>query len=397
MTTSPRKGVAEALFALDARSWAQLLRALRAMSDLPDALVDALRHPTSDLTSGAARGPLCDALAGTDAVLAVLREDASLPAAVHAAIASHARDAQDATDARDTTDAPHLADTATSPDPGSDPDRSARRDRGLRRTLEDERRRREGAEARAAAADVRATEADAERSALAVRVSTLEGQLADAADTVRQAAERAERRAEARIAGLERDLAVERSAQAALRRDHERAQAELANAHGEIARLQAELDRAPRPVAVSPAGRPLVLPPELDAGTTEAASWLAERASLLLVDGYNVSLALRAGHPLEEQRRWLIERMRPLVARGSAAPVVIFDGDGPAGSRRDTAGVEVRFTAAGTTADDEIVFAVAATADPVLVITDDAELRARVRAEGGNVLGTVHLLGAIDG
>ena len=400
MTTSPRKGVAEALFALDARSWAQLLRALRAMSDAPDALVDALRHPTSDLASGAARGALCDALAGTDAVLAVLREDASLPAAVHAAIASHARDMTDAqgtTDARDTTDAPPLADTATSPDPGSDPDRSARRDRGLRRTLEDERRRREGAEARAAAADVRATEADAERSALAVRVSTLEGQLADAADTVRQAAERAERRAEARIAGLERDLAAERSAQAALRRDHERTQAELANAHGEIARLQAELDRAPRPVAVSPAGRPLVLPPELEAGTTEAASWLAERASLLLVDGYNVSLALRAGHPLEDQRRWLIERMRPLVARGSAAPVVIFDGDGPAGSRRDTAGVEVRFTAAGTTADDEIVFAVAATADPVLVITDDAELRVRVRAEGGNVLGTVHLLGAIDG
>lgn len=391
MTTSPGKGVAEALLALDARSWAQLLRALRAMSDLPDALVDALRHPTSDLASGAARGTLCDALADTDAVLAVLREDASLPAAVHAAIASHAQDAQDATDAL------RASDTATSPEPDGGSDRSARRDRGLRRTLEDERRRREGAEARAAAADVRATEADADRSALAVRVSTLEGQLADAADTVRQAAERAERRAEARIAGLERDLAVERSAQAALRRDHERAQAELANAHGEIARLQAELDRAPRPVAVSPAGRPLVLPPELEAGTTEAASWLAERASLLLVDGYNVSLALRAGHPLEDQRRWLIERMRPLVARGSAAPVVIFDGDGPAGSRRDTAGVEVRFTAAGTTADDEIVFAVAATADPVLVITDDAELRVRVRAEGGNVLGTVHLLGAIDG
>ena len=391
MTTSPGKGVAEALLALDARSWAQLLRALRAMSDLPDALVDALRHPTSDLASGAARGTLCDALADTDAVLAVLREDASLPAAVHAAIASHAQDAQDATDAL------RASDTATSPEPDGGSDRSARRDRGLRRTLEDERRRREGAEARAAAADVRATEADADRSALAVRVSTLEGQLADAADTVRQAAERGERRAEARIAGLERDLAAERSAQAALRRDHERTQAELANAHGEIARLQAELDRAPRPVAVSPAGRPLVLPPELEAGTTEAASWLAERASLLLVDGYNVSLALRAGHPLEEQRRWLIERMRPLVARGSAAPVVIFDGDGPAGSRRDTAGVEVRFTAAGTTADDEIVFAVAATADPVLVITDDAELRARVRAEGGNVLGTVHLLGAIDG
>jgi hypothetical protein len=383
------EGTADALRLLDGRSWAQLLRALRAVPDLPDALVVQLRHPTSELTSGSARGRLCDALAAADAVLAVLSADVALPAAVHAAIASRAPAAPDA------AEAPDAPADATLVEDG--PDRSARRDRGLRRTLEDERRRREGAEARALAAEARAADADAARSVLEGRSAVLERELADAADAVRQAAERAERRAESRIAGLERDLASGRSAYAALRREHDRAQSELATAHAEIARLQEEVDRAPRPVADRAAGRPLVLPPELGPDTTEAASWLARRVSLLLVDGYNVSLALRAGHPLEEQRRWLIERLRPLVARGNATPVVIFDGDGPAGSRRDTSGVEVRFTAAGTTADDEIVFAVAATADPVLVVTDDAELRERVRSEGGNVLGTVHLLGAIDG
>jgi len=56
----------------------------------------------------------------------------------------------------------------------------------------------------------------------------------------------------------------------------------------------------------------------------------------------------------------------------------------------------VRFTADGTIADDEIVFAVAATDEPVLVVTDDAELRARVQAEGGNTIGVVHLPGIVD-
>ena len=63
---------------------------------------------------------------------------------------------------------------------------------------------------------------------------------------------------------------------------------------------------------------------------------------------------------------------------------------------RDTGGVEVRFTAGGVIADDEIVFAVAATDAPVLVVTDDAELVARVRAEGGNTVGVVHLAGIVE-
>jgi hypothetical protein len=389
VTAAADPGTADALRGLDARSWAQLLRALRVVPNLPDSLAAHLDRPISELASGAARGALCGELAGTETALAALRADASLPAAVHAAIGS-------ATGGRsEVPDAPPEEDASPG---GSDdgPERFARRDRALRRTLEDERRRREGAEAWAVAADVRAADADAARDALEARLAAMERELADAADAVRQAVERAERRAESRTAALEDELASERSAHAVLRREHERMRMELAAVNVAIGRLQEQVDRAPGPVADASHGRPLELPSELGPDTTEAASWLARRVSLLLVDGYNVSLALRGGHPLEEQRRWLIERIRPMVVRGSATPVLVFDGDGQASSRRDRSGVEVRFTAAGTTADDEIGFAVAATADPVLVITDDAELRERVRAEGGNVIGTVHLLGAID-
>jgi len=376
--------VAAGLEGLDARSFAQLLRALRAMGDLPEELATPLTRPTSELTGGPVRAGLCRRLADAGTVLAALRDDDSLPAAVHAVIGP-----------------PPVGATDPGPDqqaPSSDTaERATRRARELRRSLDEERRRREGAEARATVADARAADAEARRGGLEGRLAALERELSDAAEAVRQAAERAERRSESRIAALERELAAERSAHAALRREHDRTRAELVAAQSELVRLQAAIDRAPAPAAERTGGRPLVVPPELGQDTTEAVRWLVDRARLLLVDGYNVSLALRSGHPLEEQRRWLVDRMRPLVARSSVDPVVIFDGDGAAGSRRDAAGVEVRFTAAGTTADDEIVFAVAATADPVLVITDDAELRERVRAEGGNVVGTVHLLGAIDG
>lgn len=374
-----------ALATLDARSFAQLLRALRAMAEVPEDLAVTLSRPTSELANGSTRVELCRQLSAADPVMTVLRADDSLPAAVHVAIGPTVGGTADAVD-----DAPQ-------PPVARASERGAERVRELRRTLEEERRRREGAEARAVAADARAADAESVRSGLEARLIALEGELADAADAVRQASDRVERRAGTRIAALEQDLATERSALAALRRDHERSRAELAVARIELARLQGALDRAPAPVVEAPDGRPLVLPPELDPDTTEAASWLAQQARLLLVDGYNVSLALRGGHPLDEQRRWLIDRLRPLVVRGSSGAVVIFDGDGATGSRRDAAGVEVRFTAAGTTADDEIVFAVAATADPVLVITDDVELRQRVQVEGGNVIGTVHLLGAIDG
>jgi predicted RNA-binding protein with PIN domain len=388
MTDMGTHAVAGSLSALDARSFAQLLRALRAMPSLPETIATPLARPTSELASGTARDELCRRIADDQTVRSALRADESLPAAIHSAIGSAATG---------TSTGPTDEQVPAGAASGNGSDRASQRARELRRTLEEERRRREGAEARASAAEARTAAAEAARGETEARVIALEREVSDAADAVRQATERTERRAESRIAGLERDLAAARRAHAALQRDHDRTLAELGAVRSELVDLQGALDRAPAPVADHADGRPLVLPPELEENTTEAASWLTHRARLLLVDGYNVSLALRAGHPLEEQRRWLVERVRPLVVRGGADPIVVFDGDGTASTRRDASGVEVRFTAAGTTADDEIVFAVAATDDPVLVITDDAELSARVRAEGGNVIGTVHLLGAIDG
>jgi hypothetical protein len=226
------------------------------------------------------------------------------------------------------------------------------------------------------------------------QVAVLEAALAEAREEVTQAVARAERRAAARIEDLERALAAERSSLEELRRERDRDRSALEALRTELEGLRTR----PTVGSVRPAasGRPLVLPDELDPDTTEAARWLLAGASTLLVDGYNVSLGLQPGRPLVDQRRWLVERLRPIAARGGAVPVVVFDGDGQGSMQRDRSGVEIRFTASGTTADDEIVFAVAATADPVLVITDDGELQRRVRAEGGNVLGTVHLLGAID-
>jgi len=377
--------VAAALAGLDARAWAQLLRGVRLVGEPSDAVAHALERPTSELTSGAPRRALCEALAGAPDVLQALRSDASLPASVHAAIGA-------------TEEAP----IEEGPRGDAGEDRGARaeeRSRELRRALDEERRRREGSEARAAAAESRAEQAATERDRLTERVAALESDLAAARDAVDQAVARAERRTTARAEALERELAEERSALASLRREHDRTRLELAGLQKEVEGLRARPAERASTASASPTvgSRPLVLPGSLVEGTTEAARWLAARASMLLVDGYNAAFQLRQNHPMEEQRRWLIERMRPLVTRGGPAPVVIFDGAGATGRMRDTGGVDVRFTSDGVIADDEIVFVVAATDQPVLVVTDDAELQERVRAEGGNVVGVVHLPGIVDG
>jgi cell division protein FtsB len=379
------EGVASALAGLDARVWAQLLRGVRLIAEVPEPVAGALAGSTGELASGAPRRALCDAIAAAPSVLAALRGDDALPAAVHAAIGPG-------------TEVPASRPDAELDDERADEGgvRAEERSRELRRTLEEERRRREGAEARASAAEARADVSVAEAERLAGRVAALESDLAASRDEIDQAAARAERRAMARVESLERELAAERSALASLRREHDRTRAALADLQQEADALRERASSQRSPSSVAGGDRPLVLPEGIDEGTTEAARWLASRAAVLLVDGYNAALLLRQNHPLDEQRRWLVERMRPLAARGGAAPVVIFDGAGVTGRMRDTGGVDVRFTSSGVIADDEIVFAVAATDQPVLVVTDDAELQERVRSEGGNVVGVVHLPGIID-
>ena len=80
---------------------------------------------------------------------------------------------------------------------------------------------------------------------------------------------------------------------------------------------------------------------------------------LVLVDGYNVTK-----HPLgfperglEDQRTLLPDLCRRLARRFGAAVTVVFDGGtvGPLPTRLPLGPVEVVFTDAGRTADDEIV------------------------------------------
>lgn len=383
---STRTSRVEDLLRLDARAWAQLVRALRSRSDPPENVADALALPSGELSSGPGRRTLCEALDDANELVAALREDTALPTAVHAALGVAAPEGGG--------DADRERRAVTDDDAAS---RAEERARSLRRSLDEERRRREGAEARAASAESRSAALTNERDAALVRIGDLEAELARSSETVERTAARAERRSSSRAEGLERELAAERSAHAALRREYERVRAELAAAVAEADELRSRRQVDPYRREPDRTGRPLEPPSELAEGTTAAARWLAANARVLIVDGYNVTLSLRPDRSLEEQRRWLVERLRPLVTRDVAAPVVIFDGDRSSGRMADTGGVEVRFSAAGVIADDEIVFAVAATDEPVLVVTDDVELGARVRAEGGNVVGVIHLAGIVDG
>jgi rRNA-processing protein FCF1 len=82
------------------------------------------------------------------------------------------------------------------------------------------------------------------------------------------------------------------------------------------------------------------------------------------------------------------------VRRTSVKGVVVFDGADvvapPAGRRL----VRVRFSPPGVTADDVVRDEVAALdpAIPVAVVTNDRDLRRRVRAEGANVIASDQLL-----
>jgi predicted RNA-binding protein with PIN domain len=120
---------------------------------------------------------------------------------------------------------------------------------------------------------------------------------------------------------------------------------------------------------------------------------------LVLVDGYNVTK-----HPLgfpdrdlEDQRTLLLDLCRRLARRFGAEVTVVFDGGtvGPLPTRLPLGPVQVVFTDAGRTADDEIVArANAAPPDrPVVVVSSDNELRDRVGAVGATVTRSPALLG----
>jgi hypothetical protein len=393
------------LEALPSDVWAALLPAVRAgLRQLEDRdvtpVIRRLRAaPTGKLAGGRVRRELCELLAAGGpvwrAVLDELRQAGTLPAELVAL----RRGADPVARPAPTPSGPDGDRPAALRRARTDADRA--RDKARRAREE-----RDAARLRAQGAERRAADAEAELAALRGRLADLEAELevlrsslADAAADRQRAVDREARRRDAEVARLREELSALRRAEeerhlAARRRTEAREQAE--RAARESARQERRETQAARGRRVQP-GRPSVLPEGIASETAEAADALLHMGRLVLVDGYNLTLKHRGQLSLERQRAWLTQLLATAAAQRRVRPVVVFDGE-QAGGGRPVAGsreVEVRFTPPGITADDELVLAVEATDEPVLVVTDDGELRARVRASGADVIGTGPFLWAV--
>ncbi len=118
---------------------------------------------------------------------------------------------------------------------------------------------------------------------------------------------------------------------------------------------------------------------------------------LVLVDGWNVSMAGWPGLDKDLQRMRLLDALRSLETRTGARITVVFDSSlderslPPASLVRS---VQVRFAPVGVTADDELLAAVDAlpAEQPVVVVTADRAVADGAAARGANVVPTTALL-----
>lgn len=223
-------------------------------------------------------------------------------------------------------------------------------------------------------------------------------------DQMRQALDRERRRGTAQREGLDRDLADARRELDRARRQISRL--ERTGAGATLPPTTATLTTPPVAAAgvawsrdddmVVP-GRPSRLPARVRLDTREGALELLAPGRVVLVDGYNVTRTHKPDLSLEQQRQWLRNGLGSLATRTRVDVTVIFDAHvegayGGGGGRRR--GVTVRYSMPGITADDELVLAVEAMAPdaPVIVVTDDRELRSRLSALGADLLHTAVLV-----
>jgi predicted RNA-binding protein with PIN domain len=384
---------ASVLVALDSDRWAVLLPHVRAVlseldpADIPPDAARLRDAPTSRLVSGRYRTQLCELLAtgglvweGLVARVAALDP---VPERLRWVL----------------TPAPEQAAHVPAERPSTAGGRDRERLRRLREQRDTWQRRAEGAEARADRLDRELGALQRTLDVVRDELAAVRGELDTAADDQRRAVERERRRRETELEGLQAEIAALRRAEedrrvAARRQVEARQQAERdAVQEVEVARRASE---ARRSLKVVP-GRPTQLPRGVAPETTEAARVLLHAGRLVLIDGYNVTLQHRKHLDLEAQRSWLLQRVADLANRRGIRPIVVFDGERSGGGRPPGGprGVEVRFTPTDITADDEIVLAVEGTDEPVVVVTDDRGLRARVMLGGADLVGTRSFLGAI--
>jgi hypothetical protein len=289
--------------------------------------------------------------------------------------------------------------------------------RDAARLVAHERRRRRAAEQRAdkAAADV---------AALRERLATRERELRDVRDQHRGAAGEiealqraaADLKREARHAGDRAEAATRKLELATEQRDSAAVRAEAAErqrdellamraklgsgggAAANVGRLrelaaaaQALASELESLVAVGPVRRrPVEVPKTAAKDPTRTAEFLVRVPGIVvLVDGYNVAMLGWPDLSLEDQRRRLLDAVDRLARRFGAELVVVLDGADVVGAHADRRRLaRVRYSPAGVTADDVIREEVAALdpGRPVVVVTNDAEIRRDVLAAGGNVV-----------
>ncbi len=157
-------------------------------------------------------------------------------------------------------------------------------------------------------------------------------------------------------------------------------------------------DRATRPAVRrrrSPAKLPMGM---LDDGPEAVDHLLRVPGTVVLVDGYNVSIGRWSELRLDQQRARLVDLLGGVQARTGAEVVVVFDGAdvGHRGRSNPGRGAQVRFTPDGVEADDVILAMIDQyPADrPVLVVSDDRRVRDGARDRGARVVPVERLLDA---
>lgn len=122
---------------------------------------------------------------------------------------------------------------------------------------------------------------------------------------------------------------------------------------------------------------PMSLPAGISPDQAAAVTWLLDQHPLtLIVDGYNLAFRLDPDAAPERARLRLEGELAALrrLARGPVRVVVFYDGVHPDGSSAP-GGLEVRFSGADGSADEDILESVPQFPPPVVVVSDDREVR----------------------
>jgi predicted RNA-binding protein with PIN domain len=132
-------------------------------------------------------------------------------------------------------------------------------------------------------------------------------------------------------------------------------------------------------------------------GTAEAVDQLLRvPGAVVLVDGYNLSMASSPTLPIAVQRDQAINLLTAAHARTGSEIHVVFDG-GDVGERPSVQaplGIRVHFSPSGVEADDVLIELVPSI-DPdraVVVVSSDGRVRDGVRRFGANVVRSEDLL-----